>query len=59
MPFFSIVAMSASITRAAPAFLDEGGDLWLALRRLGGERMLGCHSAERHAHIVSARVVKT
>ena len=41
MPFFSIVAMSASIDGAALAFLDERGELRIRLRGVRRERMLG------------------
>ena len=34
---------------AAPAFLDERGDVFTPLRDLHGERVLGCHRHERRA----------
>ena len=50
MPFFSIVARSASITDAALAFVDERRKRRVRARRVRGERMLGGDRAERHAH---------
>ena len=35
---------------AVLAFIDEGGEFWIVLRGLGGQRMLGGDGDEGHAH---------
>jgi hypothetical protein len=50
MPFFSCVASSASVVPPLLAFLDEGGQLRVAARGVRGQRVLGRHGAEGHAH---------
>ena len=60
MPFFSIVAMSASMTLPLLAFVDEGGELRDRLRRDASAS--GCSAATAQnvtPMIVSARVVNT
>ena len=60
MPFFSIVAMSASMHAAALALVDEGGELRVACAAARARADARRATAQKVTPmIVSARVVKT